>query len=273
MNMRQALAQSPVKQVMRDEGNGLRITVTRQASEYYEVIAAMGGTVHFSEMVVDEQAVELLLWERLRMQSILFEPVQALPSLISVQASPSTSEQLATEHRFGTLLKSYTQHQAAVFGAWLVLGFGILCFVVACRLLIGDTEIGSKITAVLLVLPFSLLLVYVGYVCIVSSLRINDLLRVIKDEISSNYHTILLYEQGLICNEWIECKGTWENYYTVLPWNAVGHLQSSQSMISVETNKFTIKTKDGHTVDISLGGQELATAIEKRMNARFVPTT
>ncbi len=277
MNIRQALAKSPVKQAIRDEGNGLLITVTRQASEYYEVVVTMGEMIYLTEAVVDEQAIELLLWERLRMQSILFEPGQAQPSLVPVQASPSPStiEQLAAEHQLGTLIKSYKQRRAGMIGSWLMLGFGILSFVVTFRLLIDEAvEIWSKIIALLLVLPFSLFLLYMGYICILSSIKINDLLREIKDEIRGSYHTILLYERGLICSEWIERKGTWENDVTILPWNAVGYLQSSASMLSQGTvDTFTIKTKNGNTVDVSLGGQELVTAIEQRTNASLASAT
>ena len=274
MNMRKALTQSPIKQALRDEGNGLRITVTRQKSEYYEVIAAMQGTVYFSEVVVDEQAVEHLLWERLRMQSILFEPVQTLPALVPVQTSPSpaTIEQFAAEHKFGTLLKSCEERCLGMGSAWVSFVIGIAIFIFAGRVLLDDTvTIGAKMLVVFLGLPFSLFVLFGCYLCILDSVQINEILREIKDELLKNYQIILLYERGLICSKWIKRKGTWENDMIILPWSAIGHLQSSASPLSQGVvNTFTIKTKNGHSIDVNLGGQVLMNAIEKQMNASFV---
>jgi hypothetical protein len=271
MNMRLALAQSPVKQAMRDEGDGLRITVTRQASEYYEVVVTMGETIHLSETVVDEQAVELLLWERLRMQSILFEPVQVLPSAALEQALHplSVAEQIATEHQFGNLLNSYIKRRANVALTWIGLGLGFLVFVIVGRYLLDDTAtVGGKVFVAFFGLSFSFLLLYASYVTLLSNIRINELLQEIKDKTLGNYHTILLYEHGLICCEWIERKGTWKNNLTVVPWTAIRHLKSSSSIPSQGTvDTFTIRTRDGHSVDISMGGQALMNAIEKQMKA------
>ena len=278
MNIRQALAQSPVKQAIRDEGNGLRITVTRQASEYYEVVAAMEETVHFSETVVDEQAVALLLWERLRTSSFLFEPAQTLCSLVPVQASPSLSriEQLATEHEFGTLLESHKERYPGVVFAWLSLILGIPLFALVGRLLLDDTVTsGGKMLTAFLLLPLSLVFLYGGYACMLDSIQINEILREIKDKPLRNYQIVLLYERGLICSKWIKRKGTWENDLIVLPLNAIGYLRSSASTVSQYStvDTFTIKTKDGRTIDISFGGQAFMNAIERQMNATLASAT
>lgn len=183
-------------------------------------------------------------------------------------------QQIAAQHQLGTPLKLYNQDRADAGFAWFMCGLGLLfLYAVVSFLLDKDQGILIKLVFGPISIAVILLLIYVGIVGIKSSRQINALLRENIDEKRNSYNTIVLYERGLISNRWMGCNNTWENRFVVIPWHIISHLQSS--MISQQdgsTNTFAIKTRNGQTIDISLGGQELFSAIEQRMNTSVAST-
>lgn len=184
-------------------------------------------------------------------------------------------EQIAAQNQLGVPLKLYNQDRARAGCGWLMCGMGLLfLYAIALFLLDGGQTIWTKLLLAPISILLVILLIYTGIACERSSIQINALLRENTDESRNSYNTIVLYERGLISNKWMKYNGTWENQFVVIPWYNISHLQLSQiPQQGGSTNTFAIKTRNGQTIDISLGGQELFSAIEQRMNTSTASTS
>ena len=84
MHLKRALMVSPVKQAIGDDGlERARVMVTRLKEGGCSVSVIAEGSVFFQASLRDEQEVERVLWDQLRMQGIAFEPVRTLSSTAS----------------------------------------------------------------------------------------------------------------------------------------------------------------------------------------------
>ncbi len=90
MHVREALALSSANQAIRKE-NKTTVTVLKWESGDYEVrvttgtTSFSGNTISYSETVHDEEAVEQVLQERLRMTCIGFSPVQIITPIVTLE--------------------------------------------------------------------------------------------------------------------------------------------------------------------------------------------
>jgi len=75
------------------------------------------------------------------------------------------------------------------------------------------------------------------------------------------------YERGLLSHQWRDAKkSTWKRELCALRWNEILSLQSqTTSNQGYSQFSFSVKTRDGDKIDLSLGKEELAEYIERHI--------
>ena len=192
----------------------------------------------------------------------------------SSQFKEDIIEQLVTLKQLGTLLKTYTQERASIaYAGCLTFGGAIFLFIAFTILFDTTSGVLTKIIMVPIVLLIAILPLVGGIVLINSNSRVNALIEKSSDETQKTFHSILLYEHGLINKKWYERDG-WKHQVFAVRWDEIAYLQSAEDTSSGPlwtSFTCTIKTRDGHSIDIALGGSELVKIVEQRMQDTNIP--
>ena len=192
----------------------------------------------------------------------------------SSQFKEDIIEQLVTLKQLGTLLKTYTQKRASGVYAGCLTVVGTIFLFVAFNMLFDTTDgVWMKVIIVPIVLLISIIPLVVGIVVINSNSRVNALIEKSSDETQKTFQSILLYEHGLINKQWYQRDG-WKHQVFAVRWDEIAYLQSAEDTTGGPLGTSytcTIKIRDGQSIDIALGGHELAKVVEQRVQDTSIP--